>query len=371
MKTGFNIRKTFALFCVMLISAITLTGLSGCGDDSSSHQSTASPQADTSTWSFAVTCDTRAAYDTTDPFYADDGISPYFKNVALALSRESGIDLVLFPGDLIRGKKPYLTQQEMTDDLTEWKKEMQPVVDAGIPVYYVRGNHDQYAVTDPTSPDGYTDALTIWDSLIALPDNTINPITMDTNAAYPGETYSFTHKGSLFLGIDEYADGDKTFDEAFVKGQLSQPAVHKFVFAHQPIWNYKSDELGPNSAALADDLQAGKADLFFSGHIHSYQRIAEAGYRFQEMIVGTGGAPQDDYPMVDPNNPTNDSNFVFDPNLTVENYIGGPDADARFGYVVVTVHPDGSLTSVLKILDNPSSPTSTVSTFDSATVTPE
>jgi predicted MPP superfamily phosphohydrolase len=144
-----------------------------------------------------VTCDTRASYasdGTESAYYSADGISPYFKNVARALSREKGIDLVLFPGDLIRGKKPYLTTDEMSADLVQWKADMQPVLDAGIPVYYVRGNHDQYAVTDPTNPaSGYDDALAIWNSVIALPDGSVNPITMDTSTAYPGETYSFTH----------------------------------------------------------------------------------------------------------------------------------------------------------------------------------
>jgi hypothetical protein len=60
-----------------------------------------------------------------------------------------------------------------------------------------------------------------------------------------------------------------------------------------------------------------------------------------------------------------------DPNLTVKSYTGGPDANARLGHVIVTVHSDGSLTSVLKILDNPDSANSTVSTFDAANVTPK
>ena len=353
---------TLVVAALVLASMAALFG--GCGSNSDSAQPAAK-----ASWSFAVTCDTRSSYasdptGTASPYYSENGVSPYFKNVAKALSREKGIDLVLFPGDLIRGKKPYLTQAEMRADLTEWKTAMQPVVDAGMPVYYVRGNHDQYAVSDPTGTDtGYDDAMAIWNELISLPGNTVNPITMATGTTY--NTYSFTHKGSLFLGVDEYSEGTQTFVETFVHDQLAQSASHKFVMAHQPIWNYKADELGP--AGLADVLEAGNADLFFSGHIHSYQRIAENGYRFQEMIVGTGGAPQDDYPTVD----SSGTGYVADPNLTVKSYTGGPDANARLGYVIVTVHSDGSLTSVLKILDNPDSADSTVSTFDAANVTPK
>jgi hypothetical protein len=86
-------------------------------------------------------------------------------------------------------KKPNLAVDEMRADLAQWKAYMQPVLDAGIPVYYVRGNHDQYAVTDPTGQgSGYADALAIWDALISLPDGSVNPITVDADTAYSGDS---------------------------------------------------------------------------------------------------------------------------------------------------------------------------------------
>ena len=56
--------------------------------------------------------------------------------------------------------------------------------------------------------------------------------------------------------------------------------------------------------------------------------------------------------------------YVADPNLTVEAYAGGTDANAPFGYAIVTVHADGSLKTELEFLDDPTSPMSSVSTFD-------
>jgi Icc-related predicted phosphoesterase len=365
------------LYFFAVVSIMTIIGTGGCGKDNNDSAPTGQ------SWSFAVLCDSRSSYasDLTstvnnyNPYYSADGTSPIFQNVAKALARETGIDFVLFPGDLVRGKKPTMSQMTMTTDLTQWKTYMQPVMDAGIPVYYVRGNHDQYAVSDPTSTTpintGYADALNIWNSLITLPASTVNPITMSTSTTM-GMTYSFTHKGSLFLAVDEYnaaSSGTATYDKSFVTNQLASTAyAHKFVMAHQPLWNLKSDETTSYAGltTLADDLQAGHTDLYFSGHVHSYQRIAETGYRFQEMIVGTAGAPQDD-PTVD----STGTGYVADPNLTIKSYTGGANENARVGYVIITVHPDGSLTSVLKFLDNPTSPTSAVSTFDAATVTPQ
>jgi hypothetical protein len=325
-------------------------------------------------WSFAVLCDSRSSYasdpaGTLSPYYATSGTSPYFANVASALAREPGIDLVLYPGDLVRGKKPSLTGADLAADLDVWVSQMKPVYDAGIPVYYVRGNHDAYQVTDP----GNGTAAEIFAAHVGQPGEgtnpaSLDPVTYDSVTTGGPTTYVFKHKSALFLGIDEYVTGVTTpaFDSTFVTSALNRSATHRFVFAHQPLWNYKSDELGP--PGLADVLQGGKTSLYFSGHVHSYQRIAETGFRFQELIVGTAGAPQDDPTLV--NGGPGGTTYTLDPNLTIKDYAGGVNANARFGYVVVTVHPDGSVTSVLKVLDNPTSPASAVSILDAATVTP-
>ncbi len=309
-------------------------------------------------WKFAVLCDTRSSYSSENlPNYYDAtyGISPYFKNVALALSREQGIDLVLFPGDLFRGKKPTMTGAQMAAALDQWNTLMQPVTNAGIPVYAVRGNHDAYEVSDPTGP--YGNAANIWLTHMTVPK--ANPIVLDTGAQ-SGLTYAFTHKGSLFVGLDEFVAGTP-YDQAFLNSQLAKDAARKFVFAHKPLWNYKADELGP--AGLANDLSIGDINLYFSGHVHTYQRIRETGYRFQEMLVGTAGAPQEN-PTLDASGP----GYVYDPNLTVMSYAGGAGSNARFGYAVITVNDDGSITSTMKFLDDPASELSSVSNFDTFTI---
>jgi DNA repair exonuclease SbcCD nuclease subunit len=325
-------------------------------------------------WKFAVLCDSRAGYAndptpivgpdgtvynsaTSSPYYdATYGISPYFKNVASALAKETGIDFVLYPGDLARGKKPVPSDTQMDADFKEWLNQWNPVASAGIPTYYVRGNHD--------TPNATT-ATTIWTNNILVPGNSVNPVTMD--ASQTGLSYSFTHKGSLFVGLDEYPNGTGAtgYDSTFLKSQLARQAQHKFVFAHQPLWNYKASELGP--VGLADDINNGGADLYFSGHVHSYQRIAEQGYNFQEMIIGTGGAPQDN-PTTGPSDVVN---YTADPKLTVKSYAGGAGTNAKFGYAIVTVNDDGSVTTEMKFLADPASASSTVSSFDTNVIPPK
>lgn len=315
-------------------------------------------------WKFAVLCDDRASYATdapeftNSPYYSTTAISPYFASIAQALSKETDIDLVVFPGDLVRGKKPALSGAQMAAGFDLWKTYMQPVYDAGIPVYLLRGNHDATQVSDPAGSNG--NAMAIWKAKFPVPS--VAGIDVTDDASQSGLSYAFEHKGSLFVALDEYAAGTNTYDQAFLQSQLARGSAHKFVFAHQPLWNYKADELGP--AGMAADLKAGQVDLFFSGHVHSYQRIREKGFRFDELIVGTGGAPQD--------NPTlpGDATYTADPNLSLMAYAGGPGLNARMGYVIVTVNDDGTLSSELKAVNYPGRAETTVSSYDLADVTP-
>ena len=331
-------------------------------------------------WKFAVTCDSRSSYYNDNPLPGPDGvvpssaltsqyydaatgISPFFKNVASALSKETGIDFVLFPGDIARGKKLAPNGKGPTDDqfkaaIVEWNKQLKPVTDAGIPVYTIRGNHDAYGPNSASPAATLTSAKTTW------LDNIVNPAGSTQDPSQPGLTFSFTHKGSLFVGLDEYPNGTSSptgYDSAFLKGELAKQAQHKFVFAHQPVWNYKSDELGP--ADLADNLNKGGVDLYFSGHVHSYQRIGKSGYNFQEMIIGTGGAPQDNPTLVSGIAP-----YTPDPAMKVLSYAGGVGANVRFGYAIITVNDDGSISTEMKFLSDPYSANPSVYSFDQANI---
>jgi len=55
-------------------------------------------------------------------------------------------DLVLVTGDLVEG---YADDAGMTSQLTTWRNNMQPIYNAGIPVYPIRGGHDLGNATNP------------------------------------------------------------------------------------------------------------------------------------------------------------------------------------------------------------------------------
>jgi hypothetical protein len=98
-----------------------------------------------------------------------------------------GVDLVVFPGDLVNG---YNSQEALESQLLTWRDTMQPIYDAGIGVYPVRGNHDL------GSPPGTTAWNNVFSGDYALPQN-----------GPDGElnlTYSVAHENALFLGLDEY-----------------------------------------------------------------------------------------------------------------------------------------------------------------------
>ncbi|MCX6560833.1 MAG: metallophosphoesterase, partial [Candidatus Aminicenantes bacterium] len=96
------------------------------------------PQAAADPWRFAVISDTQGDNkDTPGKSGLNDEV---VKALAEAIVREK-IDFLLVSGDLTsgwfkNGGTPYETQY------ANWRKAMQPVFRAGIPVFPIRGNHD-------------------------------------------------------------------------------------------------------------------------------------------------------------------------------------------------------------------------------------
>ena len=122
---------------------------------------------------------------------------------------------------------PFLTGDRNNDkthraQLTKWRETMQPVYDADIKVYAVRGNHDK----------GSKEAgLGIWNDIFsgsyALPDN--GP------AGEKNLTYSVKHKNSLIIGFDSYLPGDQKINQPWIDEQfVNSDLPHVFVMGHEP-----------------------------------------------------------------------------------------------------------------------------------------
>jgi len=229
-------------------------------------------------WKFAVTGDSRGE-NLSYP------VNAMLSEIVGAILTED-VDFVLFPGDLIYGHPTDPCNLE--DQFRIWRDTMQPVYDAGIKVYPVRGNHDQH---DEYSKD-------VWDTVFsgpyANPDN-----------GPPGEeniTFSFKHKNAFIVGLDLYGNGGHTFtsqpwlDEQFASSD--QP--HVFVFAHVAAFRVRNVSLGYYSRTRRDRLwesiaaEGGRTYFVAHDHFYNHARIddgdGDPNNDLHQYVVATAGA---------------------------------------------------------------------------------
>ena len=81
-------------------------------------------------WRFIATGDSRGS---------DNGVNATILGELATEIVNQSVELVIFPGDLVTGG---VDQATLESQLLNWRGIMQPVYDAGIGVYPVRGNHD-------------------------------------------------------------------------------------------------------------------------------------------------------------------------------------------------------------------------------------
>ena len=127
-------------------------------------------------WRFAVTGDSRGS---------DNGVNrDVLTRLTVALLGEAPA-LVLFSGDLVDGTGD---EEIVTAQMLTWRGLfMEPLQNAGIPVYPVRGNHD---LSDKAWDTAFSGAY-------ALPGN--GP------RCERNRTYTFTYENARFFGLDCYA----------------------------------------------------------------------------------------------------------------------------------------------------------------------
>ncbi|MCP4712971.1 MAG: hypothetical protein GY869_30455, partial [Planctomycetes bacterium] len=138
---------------------------------------TLSPALAQSPWKFIVVGDSRSDGE-------NNGVNiPILNEIAHEIVSHN-VDFVLFPGDIVNGSSDHTTFQSQ---LTTWRDTMQPVYDAGIAVYPVRGNHENHS-------------LAAWRNVFS------GPYALPQNGP-PGEldlTYSFSHKNAFVAALDQY-----------------------------------------------------------------------------------------------------------------------------------------------------------------------
>lgn len=223
-------------------------------------------------WKFAVVGDTHVSYDS-------DTIAemiPYFL--------EDSIDLILLCGDIVEGGKK-TTAAALETELKMWQAIFQPLYNAGIEIYPVRGNHE----------DDADNNIMVWNSIFsgdkALPQN--GP-SGETNLSY-----SFNHKNALFIGLDTYVNIHK-INQTWLDEQLAannQP--HVFVFGHEAAFKvFHSDcldDFPTERNTFWKSLSDAGVKTYFCGHDHFFDVTeiddgdGNAENNVYQCLVGGGG----------------------------------------------------------------------------------
>ncbi len=248
-------------------------------------------------WKFAVISDTQNDHcDVNVKSCINDKI---LKTIAVDIA--AGMpDFVLVSGDLVNGWLRH-DGRDYSGQYADWKEAMYPVLNAGIKIYPVRGNHDSgpelYVVRPlpeeldllPGSPEeleqGYNEQIVEC----LVPEN--GP------EGEEGFTFSFVYRNALVIGLDQYADRQHRVNQAWLDATLAaNNRQHIFVFGHEPAFmaDHKDNlSFFPNERNLFWD-SIGKAGgrIYFCGHDHFYNRALipdSKGNPVWQVTAGTGG----------------------------------------------------------------------------------
>jgi len=261
-------------------------------------------------WSFAILGDTRGNDDGQDA-----GVSPYLNAIARKIASLPAPKpaFVLVNGDLISGELIGGTYANFVGQFNTWKTAMNPVVAANIPIYPVRGNHENEIVDafPPTAPlkQAYYDCFGE-----NMPTNGPNNGPDDDQRGF---SYSFVHRNLTVVAADQYFYynqyinlspqnlGYHSLDQQWVVQQLqTTDTPYKLVMVHEPSFITTGQDLGEQYFGTESDGLERRAEfwnamgnngcrLYVCGHVHglSVASVAdEAGNKLYQMMTGNGGA---------------------------------------------------------------------------------
>ena len=223
-------------------------------------------------WKFVIVGDSRGS---------DNGVNTAILSEISAEIISQDAEFVLFPGDLVNGSG---NQATLESQLTTWRDTMQPVYDAGIGVYPVRGNHDV----------GSWEAWqNVFSGEYALPAN--GPV------GEVGVTYSVSHKNVFVLALDQYVTIHRV-NQPWIDAQLAANTnPHIFTFGHEPAFKVSHvdclDDYPVERDAFWTSLKNAGCKVYACGHDHFYDHaVVDDGdgnpdNDISQYVVGTAGAP--------------------------------------------------------------------------------
>lgn len=265
-------------------------------------------------WKFVIVGDSQGG---------DSGVNKdVWAHLVYAIIAE-GADLVLFTGDL--------TGSGSQEELEQWIEIAQPLYDANIGVYPIRGEHDSSEAA--------------WNAVFS------GPYLLPQNGPKEQKnlTYSGTHKNVFFAGIDNYADR-KEVHQPWLDAELKENTQpHVFVFGHEPAFAaYSSDTLDDHARERDDfweSLKNAGARAYFCGHDHFYDHARindndkDPSNDLHQFIVGTAGAALFDF---DGNYDGNNSHYT-----PVQKHFA-----AGYGYILVEIAGANAKLTFKELKDN-------------------
>ena len=211
-----------------------------------------------------------------------------------------GIDVLIFPGDLVSGL--FSSSNDIFEaQLRTWTKIMAPVYDANIAVYVGRGNHEVHSYS-PDPNDTYARRwLNVFgrdaDPNLRLPDN--GP------AGEKYMTYSVTYKNAFIVMLDQYAGianrpEEHKVNQTWLDAQLAgNTKPHIFLTGHEPAFKAKDraglDDYPDQRDALWASIANNAGRIYLCGHDHYYNHAriddgdGDPNNDTHQYIVGTAG----------------------------------------------------------------------------------
>jgi len=205
------------------------------------------------------------------------------------------VDFFLFGGDLAIGTSD---QKELEKQFLTWRKTMQPVFNAAIPVYVVRGNHDAVS---------YPSCIAAWNNVFK--DESMSgglDYSMPNNGPLgePNLTYSIAHKNVFILALDELRTAYRSINyvnQSWMDAQLAANTLpHVFAFGHFTAFKMLWDSLGdhpPERELFWTSLEKAGARTYFCGHEHFYNHAradsdGDPNNDLHQYVIGSAGAPE-------------------------------------------------------------------------------
>ena len=195
--------------------------------------------------------------------------------------------LLIVAGDLIESGAT-CQQTEFQTQLAEWRSAMAPLPVGGVPVYVVRGNHENDA------PDNLYSWTNFFSGAYAMPSN--GP-SGELDLTYSTTT---TYSNALFVGLDDYINIHQV-NQPWLNQQLAPNRLpHVFVYGHEPAFKaFHTDCLGSSPTernTFWSSLKSSGAKVYLCGHDHFFNvaRIDDGDGNptndLYQFIVGTGGS---------------------------------------------------------------------------------